>query len=56
MSLRVLGAINGLAFQQLLLGAILSATLLACAFEAWSTRAAPVRSKDEGNRGNRMDG
>ena len=55
MSLRVLGAIDGLAFQQLLLGAVLSATLLGCAFEAWSTRAAPVRSKDKGNRGNRMD-
>jgi hypothetical protein len=42
------GAVEGVLFQQLMfVGAALSATILACSFEAWSAREIPVRSDDE---------
>jgi hypothetical protein len=42
------GAVWGVLFQQLLfMGAVLSATILVCSFEAWSAREIPVRSDDE---------
>src|SRR4029077_8870631 len=39
---------KGVLFQQFMfVGAALSATILACSFEAWSAREIPVRSDDE---------
>ena len=47
----VLGAIDGLAFQQLLfVGAAVAATMLVCSLEAWSSQGLPVRSEDEGSQ------
>ena len=44
----VLGAIDGVLFQQLLFdGAAVSATILVCSIEAWSAREAPARNEDE---------
>jgi hypothetical protein len=47
----VFGAIEGLAFQQLLfVGPAVAATILVSFLEAWSCREAPVRSEDEGSQ------
>src|SRR5208282_6187431 len=47
----VLGAMDGLAFQQLLfVGAAAAATILVCSLEPWSCQEAPVRSEDEGGQ------
>jgi hypothetical protein len=46
-----LGAVEGLAFQQLLFaGAAVAATISACSLEAWSCRELPVRSDDDGGQ------
>jgi hypothetical protein len=44
----IFGAIDGVLDQQLLfVGAAIAATIMVCAFEAWSAREAPARSEDE---------
>jgi hypothetical protein len=51
-----IGAIEGVVFQQLLfVGAAVAATILACAFEAWSSQAAAARSEDEAKPGRTTD-
>jgi hypothetical protein len=41
------GAVEGLQFQQLLfVGAALSATILVCSLEAWSSREIPLRGDE----------
>ena len=50
------GAIEGVPFQQaLFVGAALSATILVCSLEAWSTQEIPVRSDDETRLRNHSD-
>jgi hypothetical protein len=50
------GAIEGVPFQQVLfVGAALSATILVCSLEAWSTQEIPVRSDDEARLRNHSD-
>jgi len=47
----LLGAMDGLAFQQLLfVGTAVAATILVCSLEAWSCRELPVRSEDQGGQ------
>jgi hypothetical protein len=53
----ILGAIYGVLFQQLLfVGAAVSATVLVCSLEAWTTQEQPVQSKDERRLGDPADG
>ncbi|MGC2782268.1 MAG: hypothetical protein WA397_00200 [Roseiarcus sp.] len=50
------GAIEGVLFPQLMfVGAALSATVLVCSLEAWSTREIPVRSDDDRKLHNQSD-